>query len=114
MEMLFKKIEKPIPSGQIMIVKGSFAKPKNGEHKITVSALLPACGFYEPLEEEFNLSKHGKYIKLEVVEERNNSVKCDFSQQHEPYFGKDTPTTKVEMKKRRTKKSCFNTNKSGS
>lgn len=96
---IIQKVEKAIPSGQVMVVKGQFAKPKSGDHKITVSALLPACGFYEPLEEDFNLTKHGKYIKLEVVEESNNSVKCDFAQQHEPFFGKETQVVKEEPKK---------------
>jgi archaellum component FlaF (FlaF/FlaG flagellin family) len=94
------KVEKAIPTGQVVVVKGQFQKPKSGDHKINVSALIPACGFFEALEEEFNISKHGRFIKLEVSTKDNDSS-CSFAQQHEPFKfnGQDVVQVQDQPKK---------------
>jgi len=97
---IIHKVEKPIPSGQVVVAKAEFQKPKSGDHKITFSVLCPALGFYEALEEEFNITKHGKHIKLEVTQNGDESS-ANFAIQHEPFKfnGQSVVQAKEEPKK---------------
>jgi hypothetical protein len=95
------KVEKAIPQGQVVVVSAQFQKPKSGDHKINLSALSPANGFFEALEEEFNLTKHGRHIKLEVVT-KGDEASANFAIQHEPFKFNGVELKKEEGQKKPT------------
>lgn len=89
---LVHQISKPIDENQVLVVKGDFKRPPKGDHIIKLSILIPAQGVYEPVEEEFNLDKHGKFIKIEVVSTREktelsekSTAKINFVQDHKAF-----------------------------
>jgi len=97
-ENVIQKYDKPIPKDQILALKSSVKKTTtNSDHIIKFSALLPAKGFFEPIEQEFNLTKHGRFIKLEVSDlEKGTNV--DFAQQHEDFKFGSKPEFKQSQK----------------
>jgi len=100
---LFHTVSASIPINQVYIVSGNFPKPNSGDHKIKFDLKMPAKGFFDSVDEEFNLTKHGNYILIDCVEttldDGSSESNISFSQQTKPFtFGSDE--TLGEKKKR--------------
>jgi len=82
----FHTCQASIPVNQIYCVSGIFPRPSSGEHLINVEIRMPAKGFYDGVTEQFNLSKHGGHILVDVTEEKleDGSVESgmQFQNQH--------------------------------
>lgn len=92
-----QKWDKPIPKDQILAIRQAFKKPSSGNLVIKFSATMPAKGFFEPIESEFDITKEGRYIKMEVTE-NNAGTSVDFVQQTED-FKFEGETSRTDFKK---------------
>jgi len=105
-DTVIQKYDKPIPKDQVLALKYSTKKPSSGEHIIKFSATLPAKGFFEPIESDFNITKYGRFIKMEVTDaEKGTNV--DFAQQHEEFNFGGKAEFKPVPKEDAVKKNCF-------
>ena len=98
------KVAKKIPDGDIVAVKIELTKPTKGDHKIVVGITAPASGFFDAIEDEFNLSKYGRYLKLEITEV-GDEIKCAWSQDHDDFIFKASKPQWKPLEKQEEKKS---------
>jgi hypothetical protein len=90
---VFHTVSASIPVNQVYIVSGTFQKPKSGDLVLKVDIKMPSKGFYDSIEEEFNITKHGGFILVEVTDEKTEDGKggynwessIQFANQHKPF-----------------------------
>eukprot|EP01080_Neovahlkampfia_damariscottae_P008518 gene8518-342_t len=97
------KVAKKIPDGDVVAVKIELDKPTSGDHKILVGITAPASGFFDAIEDEFNLTKHGRYLKMEITEQ-GNDIKCSWQQDHDDYIFKGMKPQWKPLEKQEEKK----------
>jgi hypothetical protein len=85
--------------GEVIAVKLQLDPPSKGEHKVVVGITAPASGFFDAIEDEFNLTKYGRYLKMEITQDGDN-IKCSWAQDHDDFIFKGLkPQTKTEPTK---------------